>query len=342
MNKKHLYIGLVVTAAALYLTFRNVSFNELMSSLRQIEYLYLLPALFLIFLTFLLRAYRWKFLVFSVKETTTARLMSPLCIGFLGNLLPARAGEFIRAYLLGKKEGISFSVSFATIFVERIFDMLILLAMIVWLLLFKSDLFEGIDGFGGYSMMELLQKFGWFSLILSLSIIAFSYALIHWNEGMTRLIKFIIRPFSEALREKILHLVDSFVSGLHILKDFKSLAIIAVLSLFLWSIICLSYYPIYLAFGFNDLPLSSLVVLLIVVCVFISIFPTPGFLGSFQIGCVVALHNIFHVAEAEAASFGMVSWLVQFGVLASLGTYYALKEGLTIHQLAHVKEEIDA
>lgn len=341
MDKKHLIIGFIVAIAALYLTFRNVALDELLESLKAIKYFYLLPSVVLGFLIFVLRAYRWKFLVHSIKETSARRLMAPLCIGFMGNLLPARAGEFIRAYLLGKKEGISVSASFATIFVERIFDMLTLLAMTVWLLLFRSEVFDGIDGFGGYSMVELLKKFGWFSLALSMGIIVFSYSLVHWNEKMTGMIRVLLSPFSEKFKNKVLHLVDSFSTGLHILKDFKAIAIVSLLSLAVWLASTLAYYPIYLAFGFDELPLTSMVVLTVVVCVLISLFPTPGFLGSFQVGCVVALHNIFHVPEAQAASFGMVTWATQFGALIALGSFYILKEGFSLKQLANAKEEVD-
>ena len=311
-------------------------------SLQKIDYVYLLPAVILNYFTFLLRAYRWKFLVLSLKKTTTARLMGPVCVGFMGNLLPARAGEFIRAYLLAKKESLDFSASFATIFVERIFDMLSLLVFIIWLLLFRSDLFEGIDGFGGYTMIEVLQKLGWVSLIVSMGIIVFSYALIHWNERMMGLINFFTRPLPEKFREKIMRLMNSFAGGLHILKDFKSVVRVILLSTALWTVITLSYYPFFLAYGLQDLPFSSVVVLMVTVCAFITVFPTPGFLGSFQIACVVALHNIFHVAEAEAASFGMVAWAVGFGFLILIGTFYILREGLSIKQLAHVQEEMDA
>jgi len=342
MDKKHLFIGLGFAALALFLTFRNVSIQDLAASLQRIDYLYLLPAVVLNYLVFLLRAYRWKFLILSLKETTAARLMGPVCVGFMGNLLPARAGEFIRAYLLAKKESLDFSASFATIFVERIFDMLFLLGFIVWLLLFKSDLFEGIDGFGGYTMMEVLQKLGWISLVMSVGIVAFSYALIHWNEKMMNLINLFLRPLPERFREKILRLIDSFASGLHVLKDFKSVASVVLLSAALWAMITLSNYPIFLAYGWGDLPFSSLVVLMVTICAFITVFPTPGFLGSFQIACVVAMHNIFHVAEAEAASFGMVTWAVSFGFLIFIGTFYILREGLSIKQLTHVQEEMNA
>jgi len=49
-------------------------------------------------------------------------------IGFAFNgIFPARAGEFARAYVLGKKEKMKFSAAFATVVVERIFDGLTML-----------------------------------------------------------------------------------------------------------------------------------------------------------------------------------------------------------------------
>jgi len=341
MDKKHLAIGFFIAAVALYLTFRNVSLHELITSFQNIRYGYLLPAVILAGLTYVLRAYRWKFLISALKVTSTSRLMGPLCIGFLGNLLPARAGELIRAYLLGKKEGIGFSASLATIVLERVFDFLTMLAMTLWLVLYKSDLFENIDGFAGFSMMELLRKFGWFAFLLSIGLTAFSYALLHWHDRMIRLITIFVRPFPQKFGEKALHLAASFTSGLHILKDWKSLVIISLLSLVLWALITLANYPMYFACGFHDLPLSSLVVLQVSIAAFITIFPTPGFLGAFQIGCVLALHNIFQVSDADAASFGVVTWVAQFGLVGVLGSYYIVREGISFKQLARVAEEVD-
>ena len=122
MRKKylHLLIGLIIIVLSLMYAFKDVSFQELMSALKSIRHIYLFPAIFLVAMSYLLRAMRWHYLIRSVKKVKTTRLFSPLMVGFMGNMLPARAGEFIRAYLLGKKENVSFSASFATIFVERL------------------------------------------------------------------------------------------------------------------------------------------------------------------------------------------------------------------------------
>ena len=38
------------------------------------------------------------------------------------NVLPLRLGEFVRAYVIGRREKLSVSASFATIVIERVFD----------------------------------------------------------------------------------------------------------------------------------------------------------------------------------------------------------------------------
>ena len=74
-----------------------------------------------------------------MKKVPVTGLFSPLMVGYMANILPARAGEFIRAYLLGKKHGIPFSGAFASIVVERLFD------IVAVLLLFQLLLFQGFQ-----------------------------------------------------------------------------------------------------------------------------------------------------------------------------------------------------
>jgi uncharacterized protein (TIRG00374 family) len=160
MNKKHLILGLIIVVVFSYLVFKNVSLTDLQNAFKEVEYLYLLPAVLLVALTFLFRAMRWRYLISSIKEVKTLRLFSPLMVGFMGNVLPARAGEFIRAYLLGKKENVSFSASFATIFVERLMDMLIFLLLLVGVLFFSADTFAQGDAGSNHRLMGYMIKFG--------------------------------------------------------------------------------------------------------------------------------------------------------------------------------------
>lgn len=263
----------------------------------------------------------------------TSNLFSPLMIGFMGNLLPARAGEFIRAYLLGKKENLSFSVSFATVFVERLFDLIFLMLIMTWLLVFKADIFLSAGNFKDVAVVSILRKFGLMTFILSIGIVIFSYLLLHFREKMLNIIRFIVKPFPERFSYSLIEFINSFAQGLGILNDIKSLFLISMLSAIIWVFMIGSYYPFYLAFGFNELPYISILVLTVVVGVLISLFPTPGFLGSYQAACVIGLHEIYKVPEVAAVNFGIITWFIQMGTVFVLGLFFIFRENISFKEL---------
>jgi uncharacterized protein (TIRG00374 family) len=336
MQKKHLLIGLVIIVLSSYYAFKNVSIEELRGALVSVQYLYLVPAVFLVALTFLFRAMRWRYLVSSVKKVKTSQLISPMMVGFMGNILPARAGEIIRAYLLCKRENISFSASFATIFVERLMDMLLFLILLVGVLFFSADTFSQGGSGANHRLMGYMIKFGWISFIGSLGIFTFSVLLQYKNDGAMKMVHFCIRPLPQKWREKIVGMVQSFTEGLKILKDFRSFLAALFLSLLVWGAMIFTYFPINLAFGIEaDLPMiTSVLIVSLTIGIFISLFPTPGFLGAFQAACVVALHEVFGIQKAIAASYGIIAWLVAMGFIIVAGSIFIVKDNISFRELA--------
>lgn len=335
MKKKHLLIGILIVALSSYYAFKNVSISELAGALKSVHYIYLLPAVFFVALTFLFRAIRWRYLVGSVKkEVKTSHLFSPLMIGFMGNILPARAGEFIRAYLLGKKENIPFSASFATIFVERLMDMLVFLLLLLGVIFFNSDIFpQAADG-SSHPLMGYMIKFGWISFIGSVCIFSFSVLLQYKNALAMKIVEFCTKPLPEKWKEKIVGMVHSFTEGLLILKDARAFLAALFWSCMVWASAILVYYPIHLAFGIENIPmLTSILVVSLTVGIFISLFPAPAFLGSFQLACVVALHEIFGVPKAIAASYGIIAWLVAMGFIITVGLFFVVKDNISFNEL---------
>ncbi len=336
MNKKHLIIGIIIVAASSYYAFNNVSLSELGNALKSVQYIYLFPAVLLIALTFLFRAIRWRYLVGSVKDVKTTDLFSPLMIGFMGNILPARAGEFIRAYLLGKKENISFSASFATIFVERLMDMMIFLILLLGVIFFGSSIFpQAADG-STHPLMGYMVKFGWISFIGSVGIFSFSVLLQYKNDLAMKIVAFFTKPLPEKWKEKIHGMVHSFTDGLKILKDARGLIASLFWSCLVWAAMIMTYYPIHMAFGLgNEIPmLKSVLVVSLTIGIFISLFPAPAFLGSFQLACVVALHEIFGISKAIAASYGIIAWLVAMGFIIIVGLIFVVKDNISFTELS--------
>ena len=107
----------------LYLAFRGVKLTDLWESLKGANYWWAALLLPLNVLLNWVRAERWAYLLAPIKSPISKRnLFSGVMIGYaINNVLP-RVGEFVRPYILGKREKISISSTLATVVVERILD----------------------------------------------------------------------------------------------------------------------------------------------------------------------------------------------------------------------------
>jgi uncharacterized protein (TIRG00374 family) len=341
MKKKslHLIIGIGLIALSLFIAFRGVSPSQLMDALGEANYYYLIPAAILVLLSYLFRAMRWSFLVSTVKEVKTTDLFSPLMVGFMANMLPARAGEFVRAFLLSKKVNISFTASFATIFIERLFDLTMVILLLAWVMLFMPEAFSS----GSPELVKNVKIFGITSLCLCLFIFMFSSLLQFKNDLAMKIVDFFIRPLPDRWKEKVIGMVHSFTDGLKIMKDKRGFIATVSLSVLVWVSFVLMYYPLYLAFGIAaELPMiSSLIILCLTVAIFITVAPTPGFLGSYHLGCVAALHGIFGIQKAVALSYGIVAWILAMGLTVLIGAIYAIKDHISIGEVSAVREQVE-
>ncbi|MFQ5454504.1 MAG: lysylphosphatidylglycerol synthase transmembrane domain-containing protein [Candidatus Zixiibacteriota bacterium] len=141
-------IGLVVSSLLIWMLFRNINLGKLVEALSEANYLWLIPNIILIVLTMYQRAYRWHFMIAPIKHVKFSNLIAATCIGFMANnVLPARLGEFVRAYSLSTQDkGITKSASLATIFVERmVFDLVALLLIFGGVLTFSESLRNHIE-----------------------------------------------------------------------------------------------------------------------------------------------------------------------------------------------------
>jgi len=346
MNKKylHLFIGLIIIVFSLYYAFKGVKLPELSEAIKSVNYLYLIPSIFLVIISYLLRAMRWRYLIRPIKKNVKIiALFSPLMVGFMSNILPARAGEFIRAYLLSKKENISFSASFATIFIERLFDLILLLLLIMWVLLFMPDALNSGNQGGSYQMLEKVRIFGAFSFLLCMFILLFSVFLQFKNNLALKIVGIFTKPLPHKWKDKIIGIVNSFTEGLNIIRDGRGFIAAILLSFLIWFVFIVTYYPLYLAFGIEkQLPVvSSMVVLCLTVAIFITLLPTPGFLGSYHLACVTVLHGIYGIPKPVALSFGIIAWLIAMGMTVIIGSFFIVKDGISFRQLVPVKERTE-
>jgi hypothetical protein len=76
------------------------------------------------------------------------------------------------------------------------------------------------------------------------------------------------------------------------------------------------------------------------VAVFITLAPTPGFLGSYHLACVATLHGIYGIQKAVALSYGIVAWFVAMGTTVVVGSIFAISEHVSFSEVAAEKDKL--
>ena len=124
-------VGLIVSVIFGWLAVRNVSLHGLRRSLSNASWIWLVPALGALLLSLVLRAIRWRVLFPANARPSVGDSFWTINIGYLfNNVLPARAGEVVRAVVVARRTGLSRTQCLTTIVVERVFD-LVTLALIM-------------------------------------------------------------------------------------------------------------------------------------------------------------------------------------------------------------------
>ncbi len=338
---QQLIFGLAIALVALYYTLRNVSFSEVIYSFKEMDHIYLLPAIVILLLSYIFRAYRWKVLLETSLKVNVHELYSPLMVGFLGNFLPARAAEILRPYLLSRKSDITFSAAFASIIMERLFDMIMLIFIVIWVFWFESSVFASDLKFSGFSVQEMAIQFGQFCALAVVALIAFIYFLLNYKEMVMKLVCWFTSFMNKKWKNKIKLFVDEFAMSCEVVKNFTALAKISVSSALVWVANIFYLYPLYYAFDLQYKTIPSLLILTVMVAICITVVPTPGFLGSYNAGVFIALYEIMGESEAKSVSFGMVGWILSAGVILIGGLYFIFHDHMSLKNLVNVKTEQD-
>src|ERR1044071_10440692 len=126
-NGFRLVLCIVISGVCLYLAVRGMDFARTLQELKKSSPMPIIGAVLFLFLSYWIRAYRWRYLLLPVKQLPTSPLFRSTVIGVMGNyVFPFRAGEVMRALSIGQNQNISKAAAFGSIVLERIFDGLVI------------------------------------------------------------------------------------------------------------------------------------------------------------------------------------------------------------------------
>jgi glycosyltransferase 2 family protein len=302
------FLGFAVSLVFLYFSVRGLNVDKLLVALKDTDYFYLVPAIFFFLSVHGLRSIRWGIILSPITQIKQKKLFPIFCVGFMAVVLvPMRAGELVRPYLLSTAKIASFSSSCATIFVERTFDIMSLLGIFLVVCLNASP-------------PPWVVKSGYFAFSGFIVMIMFICFLYFKTECAIEFIRFFIKYFPDRFRSRIIETAENFVKGFEIISNPAGFFAVLLLSMLIWILSGLTIYCLFLFHGFKLSMLAAFVVLVITI-MGISLPTAPGMLGNFQFSCIVAL-SLFNIEKDPAFLFSMVYYFLGIGITILVGIMF--------------------
>lgn len=321
---KYYLIGIFFSIAALWIFFTQAPPDQMLTAFAHMKAWYLIPVIIIYLFNYVIRAIRWKYLMKPVGDIPFKPLFSSVMLGFLANnILPAHLGEVVRAVVIGRSQNVSISASMATIVMERVYDGLTILLMLL-IVVFFMDVpdwlrlggWAGLAFFGGF--LVLLQAFRW------------------QRERSLKVLAAILKPLPEKWSEKVIATADAFTQGLAITSA-KDLLMVGVLSIALWANLIAWAWLLMPAFSIYLGPIYAIFIE-VVLALALVIPAAPGFVGTFHLGAQMCLVG-FGISENVAGSYAMMLWLTHFVPTTLVGLYYLKRAGMSLSSLTKYRDQ---
>jgi glycosyltransferase 2 family protein len=328
---------LILTVGLLAFFFKGVDPGAVWAEARHANRLLLATAILVVLVTYGLRAFRWQYLLAPIGPTRFSTAFQTTVIGFAASfLLPARAGEVLRPYLLAKREQLPPTAAFATIILERLLDLItVLLLFGVFVLSVDPASLSGDP-----ALYTRVKTGGLLAAAASVAGLAVLFALAGHPERLGRLALKIERVLPAKLARAVAGFVESFAQGLAVMRQPGRLLVSLLLSFPLWLSIAagiwLTSRAFHMTFGYLG---SFLVMTLLVVGV---AMPTPGQVGGFHAAYRVAVVTFFGAPDATAVGAAIVLHAVSFVPVTLLGLALMAQQGLSLGGMKKMAEQTAA
>lgn len=320
-------LGLAVGLLALFL--RNADLAKVITSVKAARLEYLVGSLALTCVTFVIRAERWQYLLAPLGPTRFMMVLRTTVIGFAASaVLPARAGEVIRPYLLARREGLSATATFATIVVERILDLVAVLLLLAAFLLWFDPGVEARDS----AVFSAIRYGGLVMTPVALGTLALMFVMAGHPERLHAWILKGERVLPSQVAAMIARFARMFAEGFAVVRS--PLRVLAALgwSLVLWMTIAAGIWAVAVAFGL-PMPFTGGWLMLAPLVVGVAV-PTPGGVGGFHEAFRLGATSFFGADNDTAVGAAIVLHAISVVPVVIAGLIFTIQDGLKIGGLA--------
>ena len=258
------------------------------------------------FFGMIVRTERWRYILSKARIKLPFWQTAKVYVAgmFLSNITPAKVGDPLRSVLLKAACKKSIGSSLPSVFVERIFDVIV------------TVLFSAIG------LVFFFSSFSsWFLIAVGIYLIVFGsgvYILI----SRKRTERFFVKFSSVFKFAKVEKKVEKFSRSLHkafmMYKDKKTLLTTFVYSLLVWLVEGAILWVSFLSIGISINIAFSVTIVALTTMIAVLTF-LPGGLGSSEAVTILVFTTFFHLSAAEVMSAAILSRLFGYWVYVLLG-----------------------
>lgn len=283
-------------------------------------------------LEFWIRALRWQVLLRPLG--TNARLVDLLAATVIGagvnTVLPLRAGEIAKPLVANRRTGYPLSSVVATNVMERVFDLLGLVSVLLLMVLLLPDAPES-------ELVTNLRFYGKIVGILAMTGLVGFITLAAQRDRFRAPLAKVMAHLAGPAQGKVMGLFDGFVEGLGSTRDPKCLIQAGALSVLMWINGAGAIYLLFIAFG-TELSFAVACFTGVAIALTVAIPQAPGFIGVFHVAMEKTM-ILWGLGAAQAAGFAIVFWAVSFVPVTTVALFALWREGLSLGGLKIAAEE---
>lgn len=303
MNSKQLLIifGTLLSFILLVIVFSHLDWQAFFTALKTVRLPQILLAGGIIIIIIILRSLRWT-LVADMPLTKFKHFWYAANIGYLGNMIyPARAGEVLRVIAVHYFVPLVLGRAVTSSVIDRMFDMIVIglfTMLVLWIHGHRIDpnLGKGVIG------------------VFILATLTLTLLIIFANQLHTRVQRW--QPpnqWQQKLQEWLIHGIE----GIQVFRQAHHVLIILLLTTTVFLMDYFWMWQITLAFGW-DLPFEAGLTVGVFLLLSISVPSAPGYIGVYQVACVLAL-GLYGIDQTLAVAYSIVLQLLSFTIMGIQG-----------------------
>ena len=327
------WFGIAVSLFFMILLFKKIDFRLLGVALCSADYRYVFLAICFTFVNYYLRAVRWRYLLIAEKTIPLSSLYPATIIGYMANnLLPARLGEFVRAYTLARRERLETPAVFASLVMDRLFDGFSVLVLLL-ITLFTLRMPAGMD-----DAAHALRTGGTVMFLLYCGVILFLYLLKRQTARTLSGVGYVLKPFPKRISDTIIPLLGSFIGGIRLSSRGRHFTALIATSAGIWLFCVLPVDMTLRSFNIH-LPVTASMFILVLLVFAVMVPASPGFIGTYHYACYKGL-SMFGIPETTSVSIALIMHGTGFFPVIVAGLYYLWKNKISLGELQCAEKNI--